>query len=136
MHSCECLLLSCLLSIILLHCSTDGFRVRPAQHVDRPGLRSSLGLRPRQRGMKVGEELTAKLLRFNDLVRMENDVMEPKRKRGFPGDIPPLDRLSVSSMETKSGTIRQSKVVESPRRRVIPPPIDRIGMSQLPNSRG
>ncbi len=29
-----------------------------------------------------------------------------------------------------------SKVVESPRRRANPPPIDRIGMSRLPNSRG
>uniref|UniRef100_A0A3Q1GJ68 Osteocrin n=1 Tax=Acanthochromis polyacanthus TaxID=80966 RepID=A0A3Q1GJ68_9TELE len=83
----------------------------------------------------VGEELTAKLLRLDDLVRMENDVMEPKRKRSFPGNNAPLDRLSVSSMETKQ-TNNKQRVVELPRRRPNPPPIDRIGMSRLPNSRG
>uniref|UniRef100_A0A3B5AFU4 Osteocrin n=1 Tax=Stegastes partitus TaxID=144197 RepID=A0A3B5AFU4_9TELE len=68
------------------------------QHVDRSLSRS------RPRGVKVGEELTAKLLRLDDLVRMENDVMEPKRKRSFPGNNAPLDRLSISSMETKQLT--------------------------------
>ncbi|XP_051255047.1 osteocrin isoform X2 [Dicentrarchus labrax] len=134
MQFCGCLLLSCLLSITLLHCGADAFRVQPAQHVDRPASRSSAGLRPRV--AKAGEELTAKLLRLDDQVRMENDVMEPKRKRSFPGNNAPLDRLSVNSMETKQGTNKQSKVVESPRRRVNPPPIDRIGMSRLPNGRG
>uniref|UniRef100_A0A8C9ZYG9 Osteocrin n=1 Tax=Sander lucioperca TaxID=283035 RepID=A0A8C9ZYG9_SANLU len=55
----------------------------------------------------AGEELTAKLLRLDDLVRLENDVMEPKRKRSFPGNNAPLDRLSVSSMETKQGTSKK-----------------------------
>ncbi|XP_070762686.1 osteocrin [Enoplosus armatus] len=138
MQLCGCLLLSYLLSVTLLHCSIDGFRVQQlaAQHVDRPAWKSPAGLRPRPGGVKVGEELTAKLLRLDDLVRMENDVMEPKRKRSFPGNNAPLDRLSVSSMETKQGTNKQSKVVELPRRRVNPPPIDRIGMSRLPNGRG
>uniref|UniRef100_A0A3B4WFL2 Osteocrin n=1 Tax=Seriola lalandi dorsalis TaxID=1841481 RepID=A0A3B4WFL2_SERLL len=81
-------------------------------------------------------DLTAKLLRLDDLVRMENDVMEPKRKRSFPGNNAPLDRLSTSSMETKQAANKQSKAVELPRRRVNPPPIDRIGMSRLPNRRG
>uniref|UniRef100_A0A3Q2X9C2 Osteocrin n=1 Tax=Haplochromis burtoni TaxID=8153 RepID=A0A3Q2X9C2_HAPBU len=83
-------------------------------------------------GVKVGEELTAKLLQSDHLMRMENDVMEPKRKRSFPINNVPLDRLSISSMETK----QQGKVVESPRRRLNPPPIDRIGMGRLPNGRG
>ncbi|KAM6988265.1 osteocrin [Tautogolabrus adspersus] len=136
MQVCGCLLISCLLSITLLHCS-DGFRLQQhPQHVDRLFLRSSAALRPRHREIKTGEELTAKLLRLDDLVRMENDVMEPKRKRSFPGNNAPLDRLSVSSMETKQTTNKQSKVVELPRRRANPPPIDRIGMSRLPNSRG
>ncbi|KAI3354641.1 hypothetical protein L3Q82_018525 [Scortum barcoo] len=158
MQFCGCLLFSCLLSITLLHCSIDGFRVQQQaggrrtgsqellavrvmifsthphllvfQHVVRPGWRSRPG------GVKAGEELTAKLLRLDDLVRMENDIMEPKRKRSFPGNNAPMDRLSISSMETKQGTNKQSKVVESARRRVNPPPIDRIGMSRLPNSRG
>ncbi|XP_060901778.1 osteocrin, partial [Labrus mixtus] len=106
------------------------------QRADRLFSRSSTALRPRSREIKTGEELTAKLLRLDDLVRMENDVMEPKRKRSFPGNNAPLDRLSISSMETKQTTNKQSKVVELPRRRANPPPIDRIGMSRLPNSRG
>ncbi|TKS65169.1 Osteocrin [Collichthys lucidus] len=75
--------------------------------VDRPVSRSSAGLRPRPRGVKMGEELTAKLLRLDELVRMENDVMEPKRKRSFPGNNGPLDRLTVNSMETKQATSKQ-----------------------------
>ncbi|XP_049922144.1 osteocrin [Epinephelus moara] len=140
MQFCGCLLFSCLLLITLLHCSAVGFRVQ--QRVDRRTLRAPAPLRPpahlrpRPGGVKAGEELTAKLLRLDDLVRMENDVMEPKRKRSFPSNNAPLDRLSVSSMEIKQGTNKQSKVVELPRRRVNPPPVDRIGMSRLPNSRG
>ncbi|XP_074497064.1 osteocrin isoform X1 [Sebastes fasciatus] len=139
MQFCGRLLVSCLLFITLLHGDVDGFRVRqqPARRLDRPASRAPAALRSRPGGVKAGEELTAKLLRLDDLVRMENDVMEPKRKRSFPGNSAPLDRLSVSSMETKQGTTKQSsKVVELPRRRVNPPPIDRIGMSRLPNSRG
>ncbi|XP_074536381.1 osteocrin [Halichoeres trimaculatus] len=136
MQLCGCLLISCLLFITLLHCS-DSFRLQQhPQHIDRLSSRSAAALRSRLRGAKAGEELTAKLLRLDDLVRMENDVMEPKRKRSFPGNNAPLDRLSVSSMETKQTANKQSKVVELPRRRANPPPIDRIGMSRLPNGRG
>ncbi|XP_047450944.1 osteocrin [Mugil cephalus] len=111
----SCLLISCLVASISL------------QHVDRP---------PPGR-VKEGEELTAKLLQLDEHLIMENDVMEPKRKRGFPGNnIPPLDRLSVISMETKRRNNKQSKVAQLPRRRVVPPPIDRIGMSRLPSGRG
>ncbi|XP_070685395.1 osteocrin [Pempheris klunzingeri] len=126
-------LFSFLLLITLL--TVDGVTVRqpPAQRVDRL---MSRPVRPRAGGVKAGEELTEKLLRLDNLVRMENDVMEPKRKRSFPGNNAPLDRLSVSSMETKQATNKQSKVVELPRRQVNPPPIDRIGMSRLPNGRG
>ncbi|XP_030008451.1 osteocrin [Sphaeramia orbicularis] len=125
----RCVLVSCLLSITLLQWSISGVRVdrRPPQRVDQSMSRT------RTVGVKAGEELTAKLLRLDHLVRMENDVMEPKRKRSFPSNSAPLDRLSVSSMETKQGSNKQSKVVELPRRRVNPPPIDRIGTSRLPN---
>ncbi|XP_028275628.1 osteocrin-like [Parambassis ranga] len=138
MQTCSCLLFSCLLSIILLHCSVHSFSVQrqPGQHIDQSTQRSLMFHQHRPEAMKVREELTAKLLRLDDLVRMENDVMEPKRKRSFPGNNSPLDRLSVSSMETKQGSNKQSKVVELPRRRFNPPPIDRIGMSRLPNNRG
>ncbi|XP_035477935.1 osteocrin [Scophthalmus maximus] len=144
MQFCGCLLFTCLLIITVLHCSVTGFRVQQLpqdvassrrvpvfQRVDRPPSR------PRPGGAKrEGEELTAKLLRTDNLARTENDVMEPKRKRSFPGNNAPMDRLSISSMETKQASNKQSKVVELPRRRVNPPPVDRIGMSRLPNSRG
>uniref|UniRef100_A0A3P8TR35 Osteocrin n=1 Tax=Amphiprion percula TaxID=161767 RepID=A0A3P8TR35_AMPPE len=134
MSSCSCLLFCFLLSFIaVLHGSDQVTRTHLA--VAMATLKPN-SQRPRPRGVKVGEELTVKLLRLDDLVRMENDVMEPKRKRSFPGNNAPLDRLSVSSMETKQTTNKQSKVVELPRRRSNPPPIDRIGMSRLPNSRG
>uniref|UniRef100_A0A3Q0QTP8 Osteocrin n=1 Tax=Amphilophus citrinellus TaxID=61819 RepID=A0A3Q0QTP8_AMPCI len=113
------------------------FPVLVFQQVDRPMLRFHTARQPRPAGVKVGEELTAKLLLSDHEMRMENDVMEPKRKRSFPINNIPLDRLSISSMETKQGSNKQRyKVVESPRRRLNPPPIDRIGMGRLPNSRG
>nr|XP_012778374.1 osteocrin isoform X3 [Maylandia zebra] len=134
MQFCFCLLLPGLLSFTLLRCSVDGLRVQPqpARQVDQPILRFHAAPQSRPVGVKVGEELTAKLLQSDHLMRMENDVMEPKRKRSFPINNVPLDRLSISSMETK----QQGKVVESPRRRLNPPPIDRIGMGRLPNGRG
>uniref|UniRef100_A0A668AS90 Osteocrin n=1 Tax=Myripristis murdjan TaxID=586833 RepID=A0A668AS90_9TELE len=84
---------------------------------------------------KTGKELTAKLLLLDHLVKMENDVVEPKRKRSFPGNNTPLDRLSISPMEPKQGSNKQRKAAEMPRRRVSPP-IDRIGVSRLPGSQG
>uniref|UniRef100_A0A672H8G1 Osteocrin n=1 Tax=Salarias fasciatus TaxID=181472 RepID=A0A672H8G1_SALFA len=101
------------------------------QHRDPARQVGVLATRLRRGQVKMGEGLRAKLLRLDELSGVENDVMEPKRKRSFPGNGTPLDRLSVSSMETK-----QSKAVALPRRRVSPPPIDRIGMSRLPMSRG
>ncbi|MED6281127.1 hypothetical protein CHARACLAT_018018, partial [Characodon lateralis] len=105
-------------------------------HIVRPGLTTLVMLRHHPGGMKLREELTAKFLRTDDLKMMENDVTEPKRKKSFPGNNAPLDRLSMSSMETRPGRKKQSKVVESPRRRENPPPIDRVGMSRLPTTRG
>ncbi|KAM3615900.1 uncharacterized protein V6R79_009445 [Siganus canaliculatus] len=86
-------------------------------------------------GLKEGAGLAGKLLRLDGLARKENDVLEPKRKRSFPGNSAPLDRLSISAMETKQAA-KQSKVVALPRRRVSLPPMDRIGMRRLPSSRG
>lgn len=53
---------------------------------------------------KEGEGLMEKLLRLDDLHRKENDVMEPKKKRGFTGNNAPLDRLSATSMENKQSS--------------------------------
>lgn len=63
--------------------------------------------RPHTGEVKEGKELRVKLLRLDDQVKMENDVMEPKRKRSFPGNNAPLDRLSISSMETKQTANKQ-----------------------------
>ncbi|KAK5605063.1 hypothetical protein CRENBAI_001114 [Crenichthys baileyi] len=136
MQFCSYLLIFCLLSITVLHYSVHGVQQRPAKHIVRPGLRTLVMLRHHPGGMKLREELTAKFLRTDDLKIMENDVTEPKRKRSFPGNNAPLDRLSMSSMETRPGRKKQSKVVESPRRRKNPPPIDRVGMGRLPTTRG
>ncbi|XP_047248428.1 osteocrin [Girardinichthys multiradiatus] len=136
MQFCSYLLIFCLLSITVLHCSVHGFQQRPAKHIVQPGLRTLVMLPHHPGGMKLREELTAKFLRTDDLKMMENDVTEPKRKKSFPGNNAPLDRLSMSSMETRPGRKKQSKVVESPRRRENPPPIDRVGMSRLPTTRG
>uniref|UniRef100_UPI003AAD79EA osteocrin n=1 Tax=Centroberyx gerrardi TaxID=166262 RepID=UPI003AAD79EA len=137
MLGCGCLL-SCLLSVTLLHCSAAGLRVpqEPPQYVLESKLKYGKYTDSGELEQKAGEELTAKLLLLDHLVRMENDVIEPKRKRSFSSNNnTPLDRLSISAMETKQATNKQRKVVESPRRRVSPP-IDRIGVSRLPSSRG
>ncbi|KAL2096311.1 hypothetical protein ACEWY4_008459 [Coilia grayii] len=84
---------------------------------------------------KSPEGITAKLLLLDQLVQLENDVvMDTKRKRSFPGSNTPVDRLSISTLDTKSNN-KQRKVVELPRRRVNVP-IDRIGVGRLPSTRG
>ncbi|MBN3276695.1 OSTN protein, partial [Polyodon spathula] len=50
---------------------------------------------------KAASDLTTKLLLLDKLVSLENDVMEAKLKRSFPGFSTPLDRLSISTMELK-----------------------------------
>nr|XP_054598336.1 osteocrin [Nothobranchius furzeri] len=135
MPSSSCVLWFCLLSVILLQ-NVTGVQQNPAELVDRPALRASAAFHRHPGGVRTGEELKAKLLRINHMMRLENDVVEPGRKRGFPGSNIPLDRLSVSPMENRQGRKKQSKVVGLPRRREIPPPISRIGMSRVPNSRG
>ncbi|KAI2656403.1 Osteocrin [Labeo rohita] len=91
------------------------------------------GVQRGQTEQKTSGAVNAKLLLHDQLFRLENDVIEPKRKRSFPGSNTPLDRLSISTMDPKSN--KQRKAVELPRRRVIPP-IDRIGVGRLPNNRG
>lgn len=63
-----------------------------------------MGIRPHPAEVKTREELIAELLQLEEFEQMENDVMDPKRKRSFPGNNAPLDRLSVGSMETNQGT--------------------------------
>nr|XP_033813705.1 osteocrin [Geotrypetes seraphini] len=82
---------------------------------------------------KLASDLATKLLLLDELVSLENDVMETKKKRSFSSFGSPLDRLSVGSTELRS---KQRKVVDLPKRRFGILPIDRIGMNRLSNSRG
>uniref|UniRef100_A0A671MHU9 Osteocrin-like n=1 Tax=Sinocyclocheilus anshuiensis TaxID=1608454 RepID=A0A671MHU9_9TELE len=118
---CGCVLLSGLLTLTLFHCSAESLHVPQERSEVSPGLRGQT------------EQKNAKLLLHDQLVRLENDVIETKRKRSFPGSNTPLDRLSISTMDPKSN--KQRKAVELPRRRVSVP-IDRIGVGRLPSSRG
>ncbi|XP_016334999.1 osteocrin-like [Sinocyclocheilus anshuiensis] len=126
---CGCVLLSGLLTLTLFHCSAESLHVpqERSEYVEP----SVVEGRSVQRGQT--EQKNAKLLLHDQLVRLENDVIETKRKRSFPGSNTPLDRLSISTMDPKSN--KQRKAVELPRRRVSVP-IDRIGVGRLPSSRG
>ncbi|XP_074860334.1 osteocrin isoform X2 [Carettochelys insculpta] len=81
---------------------------------------------------KSATDLAAKLMLLDELVSLENDVIETKKKRSFPGFGSPLDRLSASSVDLKG---KQRKVVESPKRR-FGVPLDRLGTNRLANTRG
>ncbi|XP_054983629.1 osteocrin [Sorex araneus] len=81
---------------------------------------------------KSATDLAAKLLLLDELVSLENDVIETKKKRSFSGFGSPLDRLSAGSIEHKG---KQRKVVNHPKRR-FGIPMDRIGGNRLSNSRG
>ncbi|XP_015270420.1 PREDICTED: osteocrin [Gekko japonicus] len=81
---------------------------------------------------KSAADLATKLLLLDELVSLENDVTETKKKRSFPGFGSPLDRLSTASLDLKA---KQRKVAEVPKRR-FGIPLDRIGMNRLSNSRG
>ncbi|XP_036705421.1 osteocrin [Eschrichtius robustus] len=81
---------------------------------------------------KSATDLAAKLLLLDELVSLENDVIETKKKRSFSGFGSPLDRLSAGSVDHKG---KQRKVVNHPKRR-FGIPMDRIGRNRLSNSRG
>ncbi|XP_025067513.1 osteocrin isoform X1 [Alligator sinensis] len=87
--------------------------------------------RPTSSEDKSATDLAAKLLLLDELVSLENDVIETKKKRSFPGFGSPLDRISATSLDVKG---KQKKVVELPKRRFIP--VDRIGMNRLANTKG
>ncbi|XP_067322239.1 osteocrin isoform X2 [Anolis sagrei] len=101
-----------------------------------PRLDSSLPLGPGHSSPsdedKSAADLAAKLLLLDELVSLENDVIETKKKRSFSGFGSPLDRLSMGSMDLKT---KQKKVVEVPKRR-FGIPLDRIGANRLNNSKG
>ncbi|XP_004713457.1 osteocrin [Echinops telfairi] len=93
---------------------------------------SSVKSQPTVRKEKPATELAAKRLLLDEIMTLENDVIETKTKRSFPGFGSPLDRLSAGSVDHKG---KQRKVVEHTKRR-FRAPMDRIGGSRLSNSRG
>ncbi|KAG7471055.1 hypothetical protein MATL_G00120300 [Megalops atlanticus] len=102
------------------------------QYLDSAALEDP-GLPARSGEEKPGSDLTAKLLLLDQLVHLENDVIETKRKRSFTGGSAPLDRLSISNVDL--GKQGKQRKVETPRRRVSAP-IDRVGAGRLPSTRG
>ncbi|XP_012496358.1 PREDICTED: osteocrin [Propithecus coquereli] len=87
---------------------------------------------PTVREEKSATDLAAKLFLLDELVSLENDVIETKKKRSFSGFGSPLDRLSAGSVDHKG---KQRKVVDHPKKR-FGIPMDRIGRNRLSNSRG
>ncbi|KAL7849602.1 hypothetical protein SRHO_G00212250 [Serrasalmus rhombeus] len=134
MLGCGCVLLSCLLTVMLFNCSVESLHLTQEnpEYVESAPMDNHGG----QHGPvvpKTSKSVNPKLLLLDQLLNLENDVIETKRKRSFSGSNAPLDRLSISTMDPKSN--KQRKVVELPRRRVTIP-IDRIGVGRLPNNRG
>ncbi|MBZ3879997.1 Osteocrin [Sciurus carolinensis] len=87
---------------------------------------------PTVQEVKSATDLAAKLLLLDELVSLENDVTETKKKRSFSGFGSPIDRLSAGSADHK---VKQRKIVDHPKRR-FGIPMDRIGRNRLSNSRG
>ncbi|XP_066478459.1 osteocrin [Tiliqua scincoides] len=125
----------CLLLAITLFQWQPGIASHAEPQQEQP-LDSSLVLGvhppPRSSGGKSSTDLAAKLLLLDELVSLENDATETKKKRSFPGFGSPLDRLSAGSVDLKAN---QRKVVELPKRR-FRLPLDRLGTNRLSNSRG
>ncbi|XP_010165056.1 osteocrin [Antrostomus carolinensis] len=95
---------------------------------------AALGMRvqPIANEEKSATDLSAKLFLLDELVSLENEVTETKKKRSFPGFGSPIDRISSTSVDAKG---KQRKVVELPKRR-FGVPLDRIGVSHLGNTKG
>ncbi|KFP00493.1 Osteocrin, partial [Calypte anna] len=91
-----------------------------------------VGVHATASGEKTATNLGAKLFLLDDLVSMENEVSETKKKRSFPGFGSPIDRISSTAVDAKG---KQRKVVELPKRR-FGVPLDRIGVSRLSNTKG
>ncbi|NXC38309.1 OSTN protein, partial [Penelope pileata] len=91
-----------------------------------------MGAHPTASEEKSASSLAAKLFLLDELVSLENEVTETKKKRSFAGFGSPIDRISATSVDAKS---KQRKAVELPKRR-FGVPLDRIGVSRLSNTKG
>ncbi|NXR44638.1 OSTN protein, partial [Hippolais icterina] len=97
-----------------------------------PSSALGMGNHPITSEEQSASSLAAKLFLLDDLVSLENEVTETKKKRSFPGFGSPIDRISSSSVDAKG---KQRKVLELPKRR-FGVPLDRIGVRHLGNTRG
>uniref|UniRef100_A0A8C8EA20 Osteocrin n=3 Tax=Strigidae TaxID=30459 RepID=A0A8C8EA20_9STRI len=97
-----------------------------------PSAALDMGAHPIASEEKSATNLAAKLFLLDELVSLENEVTETKKKRSFPGFGSPIDRISSTSVD---GRGKQRKVVELPKRR-FGVPLDRIGVSRLGNTKG
>ncbi|KAM6198982.1 osteocrin isoform 2-T5 [Sarcoramphus papa] len=97
-----------------------------------PSAALGMGAHPIASDEKSATNLAAKLFLLDELVSLENEVTETKKKRSFPGFGSPIDRISSTSVDAKG---KQRKVVELPKRR-FGVPLDRIGVSRLSNTKG
>ncbi|XP_048836084.1 osteocrin [Brienomyrus brachyistius] len=168
MWHCGYILVPCLFTVTLFSCSATGFQVLPEKSEVRPrnvernphlgGIGTSFKRKKAEKYLgpvalkksgslvwsndeKSSSTQKDKLLLLDQLVHVEKNAIEIKRKRSFPGEKMPLDRLSISTMDTKSkrkyhtGEGGKGKAVGIPRRQ-ISVPIDRIGIGRLPSKRG
>ncbi|XP_061308150.1 osteocrin isoform X2 [Pezoporus flaviventris] len=97
-----------------------------------PSVALDMRAHPVASGQKSATNLAAKLFLLDELVSLENEVTETKKKRSFPGFGSPIDRISSTSVDVKG---KQRKVVELPKRR-FGVPLDRIGVSHLSSTKG
>ncbi|XP_051006377.1 osteocrin [Acomys russatus] len=120
-----------LVMIVMLWGSGKAFSVDLATEAPEFGA-TGLPSPPTAREEKSATELAAKLLLLDELVSLENDVFETKKKRSFSGFGSPLDRLSAGSVEHKG---KQRKVIDHSKKR-FGIPMDRIGRNRISSSRG
>ncbi|NXJ94293.1 OSTN protein, partial [Corythaixoides concolor] len=110
--------------------SSSVLLAEPAPEPLEPSPALGMGAHPITSEEKSATNLAAKLL--DELVSLENEVTETKKKRSFPGFGSPIDRISSTSADARG---KQRKVVELPKRR-FGVPLDRIGVSRLGNTKG
>lgn len=67
-----------------------------------PSAALGMGAHPTASEEKSSTNLAAKLFLLDELVSLENEVTETKKKRSFPGFGSPIDRISSSSVDAKS----------------------------------
>ncbi|KFV97458.1 Osteocrin [Fulmarus glacialis] len=66
-----------------------------------PSAALGMGAHPIASEEKSATNLAAKLFLLDELVSVENEVTETKKKRSFPGFGSPIDRISSTSVDAK-----------------------------------